>query len=212
MQRALAGLLASMSVRGGNIGAIGRIGGAALLQRQGANLGAGTLGALAPDVLKLASSLVHLPKKLHDFSNALVESRRDLAQFNGQIGAAYGRLYAGDIKRSVRSGRGQAESARDLADSVNRMRDALEPIKTKLSVLLNIAGAYSAKSLGFWAEVGNQLGIQTGLLEKEDLAKEAERKKGLDRPPFDRMISLLASRGEQRAGERPKRHIPPIKP
>lgn len=155
-QRFMAGLLASMSMRGGLTGSVGRIGGAALLQSRGANLGAGTIGALVPDFINLGRAVTGLPSKIESMGASLIQVQNRLAIASGVIATALVQLDADRFRRDVRSGNKTGESLTFASRQQSRLEDATEPWKALITNIENrVIGSLAMVSASVMEKVNN---------------------------------------------------------
>ncbi len=103
-----------------------------------ASRAANGLGDLAKKLPPVIASFAALPAIAHGFSNRLLEAQRSLTQYNGTIAAAFAKLELGRIQRSIRGGVMTAGTTSDLADSTNRLENALMPLSSLKDNLQNI--------------------------------------------------------------------------
>lgn len=84
-----------------------------------------SLGKVLPPVV---AAFAALPSIAHALSNRFLESQRNLTQYNATIAAAFHQLEVGRIQRDIRRGGATAGTTRGLAESTNRLENALAPI------------------------------------------------------------------------------------
>ncbi len=97
--------------------------------------------ALVKKTVLMASVALGLEK----FVGGLVESRRELARYNGAIAGAYGRLQHQDIRRNIHAANQAQGSTTTLVDSFNELKDAVQPLKEDIITVVNVVGIVAAK-------------------------------------------------------------------
>lgn len=85
-------------------------------------------------------ALAVLPNTIHAVSSRFVEAQRALTQYNATIAVAFHKLDVGRIQRDIRRGGATAGTTRELADSTNRLEEALQPIGNLTTNFKNIIG------------------------------------------------------------------------
>lgn len=86
------------------------------------------IATVAIAITGLAIGAVVATRAIHSMANSMVESRRQFAQFNGQLAAAYGRLDVQRIQRNIRFAQAIAPSTSSLVRSLSRLEDRLLPL------------------------------------------------------------------------------------
>lgn len=74
---------------------------------------------------------------LKGFSNKLLEGQRVFAQYNGRTANAFAQLEVGRIQRDIRQGNSNAGSTEGLARALDSLEEALLPLETVITELLN---------------------------------------------------------------------------
>jgi hypothetical protein len=87
--------------------------------------------ALGPPAIGLAVMA------LKGFSNRLLEGQRVFAQYNGQTASAFAQLDVNRIQRDIRQGNANAGSTEGLARALDSLEEALLPLETVITELLN---------------------------------------------------------------------------
>lgn len=193
MQRLMAGLMASLATRGGALGAFGRIGGAVMLQRQGANLGAGTVGFLLPDIMRLGKGLAGLPKRFEAVGDALLVHQGRLREASGVIATAFVRLEAERFARDVRTGIKTGASTDAVARSQSRLEDALEPWNAMATNIENRFMSAIQNGLAFLLEKGNATAAEFVDLLNKVLPDQLDLKNVFKDDPNAKNNDLLAN-------------------
>ena len=159
--------------------AIGGAGGAVSGAMAGATIGSvvpgvGTaVGAAIGGLVGASGSLASLPKKILDWSEALVESRRDLAKWSGVLQRTYleaqRREYAREIQSARATGSTTAVLSEVYQDTLDDLQDIKDDIHNVTAAVLIIATNYInwnvkvAKFLGKGGILGHLEGIGWGI-------------------------------------------------
>ena len=93
-----------------------------------ANMGS-TLKATATGGLGVVTAFAAIPKAVKAWTDTLVESRRDLAQFNPRIAGAMAALDAQKLRHQFRMGGATAGTTEQLAKAIGEFREAFLPLE-----------------------------------------------------------------------------------
>ena len=98
---------------------------------QGAKMGAafGPEGMAIGAVVAASGTIATLPAKIIEWSDALVESRRDLAKWNGRLQAFFRMQERQQLMRDIDSARETSGSTMLLGETLQDIYDELRPIK-----------------------------------------------------------------------------------
>jgi hypothetical protein len=136
-----AGILARNALQGGPLGAASRLGLAGMTAARGATIPASVRGALVRDFVTLGIEVAKLPWKIREWTNSLLESQRDLAQFSGTTAVAFAELDAARIGRKIQTAQDTAESTAKLAQGQNKLEEATRPVDVLITNIENSLGA-----------------------------------------------------------------------
>ena len=100
----------------------------------------GAIKSAATMNLKLAAAIVTLPMAIKAWSESLLESRREMAKYDGRSVAAFARLDVRKTMLDIGSSQARGESTASLADAVGDLRDELRPIEDGLANITNWVG------------------------------------------------------------------------
>lgn len=96
-------------------------------------------------------ALAEMPGNLRRWSDALLESRRHLAQFNASLAGTFARAEVRDIQRSIASGQRTAGTTDRLSESFNDLKDEIQPygdaVTNSLNLLVGVANRGLAEFL-----------------------------------------------------------------
>jgi len=99
---------------------------------------AASLASLGKVLPPMVAAFAVLPSIAHALSNRFLEAQKNLAQYNATIAAAFHQLEVGRIQRDIRRGTATAGTTRGLADSTNRLENALAPIGNFTTNIKNV--------------------------------------------------------------------------
>lgn len=159
--RAAAGAAGAGGAGGGGAAA-GRAGAAAAGGGGGGALAAGA-GVAAVAVIvgielgRLAAKLAKLPHQIEAFTSEILESSRDLRQFNASIANSFAALDRQQLILSGRLASGTSGTARSLAKSEMDLRAALQPQRELLTNIKNTVGTGLNKLGTALATIVNQV-------------------------------------------------------
>lgn len=131
----------------------------------------GNVGKAAAAVVGTFIGLVAAGEKL---ANALIESQREMADFNSAVAVAYQKMRAGEIKRSFESAANRAKSIEHLAEAAERFDDAAQEFKDLFAILGNNIGAAVKNGLASILEFLKYVPFIAGAIER--MEKEAKAK------------------------------------
>jgi hypothetical protein len=109
-------------------------GSAASYAAQGAQI------AMNPMTMLRGEGFAHaarLPGLIKEWGEALVESKRGIAQFNGQIAMAFAEAEHRGIIRAVQSGERTAGATSGLSDALQDLYDQVQPMKDTVTIVLS---------------------------------------------------------------------------
>lgn len=92
-----------------------------------------TKDLMTGNIPDLAKAIAEMPAAIADWSEQLVESKRHLMQFNGDMAATFMEARRRDILRNIESGQRTASSTGDLMEALSDLRDVVQPIKDVIS-------------------------------------------------------------------------------
>lgn len=96
-------------------------------------------GGAVRQVSEVAFELSKLPRLLVNWSAALVDSQRPLAQFSGTLAMAFGRAEQREILRNMASAGRTGGTTSELSNSLQDLHDILQPIRDTVTNVLNRA-------------------------------------------------------------------------
>lgn len=132
---------------------------------------------------ELLTQLTELPFKLEAWGSALLDSQRELGQFNAAIAGAFAELEVRGIQRQIASGQRTADSTVDLADAVGDLSDGLQPVKDLVTNATNRVATFAIRLV---EPITSTLGA---IAEKIDqLLPGGGGDEGLELPPLARMF------------------------
>lgn len=97
----------------------------------------GAIKSAASASVKLWTTMIGLPIAIKRWSDALVESRREMAKYSGRTLTAFARMDVAQIRRDFQFSRGTASSSSRLVDATNEFRDAFQPLRQDLTTVAN---------------------------------------------------------------------------
>lgn len=132
MGAASSGVLSGMAGGASNLagGAVG--GGVAGSMMFGGAAGWGVGAAIG-----LSIEAAKLPKRILEWSEALVDSKRGIAQFNGELQGYFASSQWRQIRRDIESGRRTSESTSRLGYAVENFKDTIQPALDATSNILS---------------------------------------------------------------------------
>jgi hypothetical protein len=107
----------------------------------------GPPGAAVGAVVGASATIATLPQKILDWSQALVDSRERMVQWNGQLQAMARHAEIRQAQRDIASGQETSGSATMLNNALQDIYDEMRPIKDQLYNLTAVAAAISTKIL-----------------------------------------------------------------
>lgn len=112
---------------------------------QGASIGSlagpegAAIGAAIGGMASAAGEITALPKKIVDWGEALVESKRNIAQFSGTLSMAFAEANRRGIMRNIESGQRTGGSIAELSRSLQDIYDEVQPIRDEVTIVLSEA-------------------------------------------------------------------------
>jgi len=97
--------------------------------------GAGVVARAVLPFAKIAAAAVAAVKGLELMNMGVLALNRDLAQFNGQLAAAYAQYDVGEIQRGVAKGESLAGPLSELAAAQNELRDSTSQVSNQVQGL-----------------------------------------------------------------------------
>jgi len=77
---------------------------------------------------KLAATVATLPIKFQKLGESLVAANEKLAPFSAQMALASAEFKMGEVKRNIQSAQSTGASSRQMTQSLNELKDAMQPI------------------------------------------------------------------------------------
>lgn len=119
-------------------------------------------GPLGP-LKELGTTLVRFPGYLQDWGDSLIESRRAIAAWNGQIAGAMLEQERRQIVRGIGSGQRTAFSTRALVDAMDDLLDEVQPLKDVVTNSLNLIVVLLTRGLTTLIQIAKILGPAAGV-------------------------------------------------
>jgi hypothetical protein len=86
-----------------------------------------------------ALSIATLPWMLHRFGEGLIESRRELAQFSGNLSAAFANFDVRQFFLQMKTARETEGSTTELVSAISEFNQAFQPLESQFKTLANLA-------------------------------------------------------------------------
>lgn len=118
-----------------------------------------SLGSLIGRVATFGAAIYGVYKSLQLFGSVTLESRRNLAEFNGQISAAFTRLRVQEIQQNIQMGRATRNSTTALAESMRELRDTTQESRQAFTSILNGLAIVSLKAANAIAAIYKQIDL-----------------------------------------------------
>ena len=118
---------------------------------------------------KLAATVATLPIKFQKLGESLVAANEKLAPFSAQMALASAEFKMGEVKRNIQSAQATGASSRQMTQSLNELKDAMQPLAdgvtniaqvllaNVLETMTKIVG-YVEVLIGFIADMSRALG------------------------------------------------------
>lgn len=124
---------------------------------------------LAGGAIGATVALLTIPLATKRFGEALVESRRDLAVFNGRIAAMFAQLDVQKFRLGIRTGRETQGSTLALGQALKEFRQEFQPLHEDMRTLKN-------KGSEFFIRLGTEVArIANGVMELAGIRAAIER-------------------------------------
>lgn len=134
----------------------------------------GPLGIVVGDLTRRFKAVASIPGQLVDWGDALKESQRHLMAFNGQIAVALVESERRGIIRQIGEGRRTGASTAFLTESLNDLKDELQPIRDVATNVLNVFVGFAAKMVSIGTTLVKMVPLNAAILDiQEELARRA---------------------------------------
>ena len=130
----------------------------------------GGLKSFGTSVVKVATVMFTLPRAISGMVEGMLQSRRELARYDGRSAGAFARLDVRKTMLDIGSGQTRGESTAELADAVGDLRSAIRPASDSLAIIAAKIGTFAAKLGTFAAKIDpiqKLLGVIAGNTKKD---------------------------------------------
>lgn len=161
-------------------------------------------------ILKAATGLVGVPLALDRWVRSVVESRRELARYNGAIATAFSKLDAQTVQNQIRTAQGTQGSTGAAVDASAELQNLTRPIHQDIATATNSLAWIGAKLGSFGASLYPAFRTLLGFGPILDAIERNTREKNDNKLPMARGFLQQLQNGQHAAGGvRPP--LPPIR-
>ncbi len=146
----------------------------------------------------LAMQIVKMPTLIEDWGDALLDSKRGLAEFSGTLAQIYAQADVREIRRGMETGHAISSSTASLADARQDLKDSLAPLQNAVTNVSNVVVEKLTRLLVVGVNIFNKMPIISDLVDAfagmEDEKAVGDFSKFLDdfskanKPPEDRRV------------------------
>lgn len=150
------------------------------------------------DFKSLALQIVKMPTLIEDWGDALLDSKRGLAEFSGTLAQIYAQADVREIRRGMETGHAIGASVGGLADARQDLKDSLAPMQNAVTNVSNVVVEKLTRLLVVGVNIFNKMPIISDLVDAfagmEDEKVVGDFSKFLDdfakasKPPEDRRV------------------------